>query len=177
MTHTLIEDGFDVSKAVAELESHPEFWKAITARQDAPESPHVDTETIILRGPTELSFYGFMQSLESVNYGMVAHLPECVNLALEIIKAVKPSEVGRVVIVNLKAGGKVIRHRDEGNYAEHFMRFHLPMKINEHTISYSEADQVVMKAGELWQFPHRLEHWVENNGDSDRWNMIIDIKV
>jgi hypothetical protein len=44
-----VAEHINVAPLLKKLERHPELWGEITARQEAPGSPHKDTEAIFLR--------------------------------------------------------------------------------------------------------------------------------
>ena len=46
--------------------------------------------------------------------------------------AARVEDMGRVLIVNLKPCGHVTKHNDQGTYADHYQRFHLVLKSNQH---------------------------------------------
>jgi len=175
--HKLIKSGFNVSYAQQELENNPKYWSELTFRQNFKDSPHVNTETIYLRGPESITPDTILHSIKAINLQIMQNLPNCVELAAEILRFMQPKEVGRIVIVNLKKNGTVSPHTDEGKYADYYKRFHLSIKTNKKVFHYSQNDYVIMKEGELWEYAHKFSHHTENHGDSDRWNMIFDLRI
>ena len=174
--HKLLKSGFNVDSAQHELENHPECWRELTFRQDFEGSAHTDTETIYLRGPTEISPNAMIHSTKAINYPIIQRLPHCVELATYIMQYMQPKEVGRIVIVNLKPHKSVSAHIDEGEYADYYKRYHVPIKTNSLVHHYSQNDYVIMQKGELWEYAHKLPHHTVNLSDSDRWNMIFDFR-
>ena len=174
--HRLILKGLNVSKAQDELLNNPEVWKMIQLRQNIPNSAHAETESIYIRGPSEFTPEGIRNSLQSLDSQFAKdNLPECVKLVKGIVKLLKPKKLGRVLIINLKAGKSIKKHVDNGPYASQFNRYHIPIKTNNQVISYSPNDAVNMKEGELWYYPHKTEHYIENNGNEDRWHLVFDL--
>ena len=84
-------------------------------------------------------------------------------------------QAGRIMLAELKAGGKIAAHVDEGAYAEHFQRLHLVLTGSCEFHCGNEA--VTMVPGELWWFDHQQKHRVENEGTSPRVNLIMDIRL
>ena len=52
-----IAEGLDVEPLLQLLDAKPELWKEITIRQNFTKSPHIDTETIHVRGALKMSAY------------------------------------------------------------------------------------------------------------------------
>lgn len=178
MKHILLLKDIDVSKAKQELTDNPDIWERIRLRQNIPNSVHSETQSIYMRGPSEFTPEGIRNSLTSLNsrYAM-ENLPECLKVITQVIKKINPKRIGRILIINLKAGGSIKKHVDNGPYASEFDRYHIPIKTNDKVISYSPEDAVNMKEGELWLYPHKVEHYIENNGDTDRWHLVFDLRA
>jgi hypothetical protein len=174
MTHQLLLTDIDISKAKQEIENKLYLWSLHTERQSSPLSAHQQTETIYLQGPLQFTYDAFINSLDSFKYIEADLLPHCMDLVNQVIKYLKPKEIGRVVIVNLKANGKVNKHIDQGKYPEHYERYHLAIKSNDKCISYSNEMPFIMQEGELWKYAHRIPHYAVNNSNEDRWNLIFD---
>lgn len=171
----LIASGLDVAASLAEIAAQPEMWKEITMRQTFPGSVHHDTEAIHLRVPTEATPEAILESLESRdNVPTLQRLPATCALLSGLMKAVDVRQLGRVMIVNLKAGGEIDPHYDGGAYAAHFDRFHLVLDSAEGNIFHCAGESVHMRAGEFWCFNHFIEHHVLNRSDRDRIHIIID---
>lgn len=180
MTHTapfkLLDSGLDVQPIVEKILESPELWKEITARQEYTGSAHKDTECIFLRGPYAFTPYYYIYDTGSFDYPVIDKFSDVLIPVLRpLLKdVIQVTELGRVLVVNLKAGGKVTKHVDQGKYADHFARFHLALSGNDQCYLVVGDDKVCMKPGEAWWFDHKQEHSAYNAGDSDRWHIIID---
>lgn len=84
------------------------------------------------------------------------------------------TELGRVLIVNLKPGVQLKPHIDEGTYADHFARFHVALTSNDRCMLEVGGDQAAMQPGEAWWFDHKQQHSAFNLGTTDRWHIILD---
>lgn len=172
----LLETGIDVQPIVDRINEMPELWTEITARQEYTGSAHKDTETIFARGPFSFTPYYYQFDTGSYDY------PAMDKLADVLVPVIRPllentlavTELGRVLIVNLKAGGVVKSHIDKGKYADHFARFHLCLTGNDRCALVVNKQPFFMKPGEFWWFDHKQEHSAFNQGETDRWNIIID---
>jgi GNAT superfamily N-acetyltransferase len=177
MNHfTKIPFGFNPSMKLRELDASPEMWHQITARQDFPGSDHKDTQTIYLRGPGHMEVPSdYVAVGNAVDYrGNLEALPFCEALLCDALKAIGATELGYVMVVKLKAGGRVTPHIDEGPYSDHFTRFHLVLSTNDGCLFHVEQEAQHMAAGELWQFDHKATHAFVNAGDTDRIHIIFD---
>jgi hypothetical protein len=163
----------DVRAALAEIERQPELWGEITLRQTYPGTAHADTETIFIRGPSSPA--GAFDEVPAHFYPAVEKLPECSHLVSLLAESLNAKELGRVMVVKLKAGGHIAPHVDEGKYAEHYERFHFVLDSDEGNV-FQCADRIEwMKPGTAWWFDHRVEHSVTNASARDRIHLIVDL--
>lgn len=167
-----LAEGLNTRPAMTELGRRPELWALIQLRQQYAGSAHVDTETIVLRGPT--SAENLFDNIESVDYAYFIELPAITQLIRYAIEPLHYRDLGRLMIVNLKAGGEITPHTDEGAYARYFARFHLVLESSPACIFTAGGESVHMAPGELWWFNHQVEHSVVNNGP-DRTHLIMDL--
>ena len=171
----LIASDLDVAASLAEIAAQPEMWKEITLRQSFPGSVHHDTEAIHLRVPTETTPEAILESLQSLdNVPTLQRLPATCALVAGALKAADMRQLGRVMVVNLKAGGAIDPHIDGGAYAAHFDRFHMVLTSADGNIFHCGDESVHMRAGEFWCFNHHIEHHVLNRSSEDRLHIIID---
>lgn len=183
-----VTDGIDIGPMVAALYEHHAIWDQIKARQETPGSPHSETKTIFLRWSKDFTVDAAFNQVAAVNYPALKEFPEADDLINTFNGILRPTEIGRVIITSLKPGGRISPHIDEGNYPDHFQRFHLPLSSNILSTFYGKVlisekmksyltESVCMKPGELWWFDNKKEHWVENLGTSPRVHMIFDAVV
>src|SRR5690606_11409462 len=81
-------------------------------------------------------------------------------------------------LMRLKAGAEIKPHRDRGlslEYGE--ARLHLPLQTSDNIHFYINGCEVPMRAGELWYINADQEHSVQNMGDEDRINLVIDCEA
>lgn len=171
----LVAQGLDVKPLVDALESRPELWKHITARQIAPGSAHHDTEAIFLRWCAKLDVHAAFNELEAVDFRAALELPEAVELVKQALQHIPHEAIGRILIVNLKAGGSIDAHMDEGAYADHYDRFHISLQSDEGNIFHVGGKSFHALPGELWWFNHKQHHSVENKSGRDRLHLILDV--
>jgi hypothetical protein len=166
----------------AAIDARPDLWGEITARQDHPMSPHRDTEAVFLRWCRGADVVSVFTDLVAVDYPALHVLHrETWPILDAIVNAVGGTELGRAMVVNLKPGGFIKPHADEGAYADTFERFHVPLRAPGecyfHVDGDGETETVRMKTGELWWFDHKRTHWVGNASVDPRWHLIVDIKA
>jgi hypothetical protein len=170
--------GFDVQPALAELVANPDLWAIFTARQDTPGSAHHDTECIVLRGPKTISHESVFNDLDADWLAYAYALPALrAIIALAGAKLGDIEQLGRVMVVNLKPGGRIDPHVDEGAYAAHYDRFHLVLQSRPGNWFYCGDEAVAMQPGELWKFDHHTEHKVANLSEQGRIHIIIDARL
>jgi len=175
-----LSNGLDVRPLLDALDARPELWNQITARQDTPGSPHLQTETIILRGCRGQTLEDVFNEIPAIEYPAAQLLPQVWPLIQYALARVDSNELGRVLIVKLPAGKSVERHHDDGAYADHYARFHIPLQSRIGNIFTSalrdHAEETVwMQPGSMWWFDHKRDHWLANNSTQDRIHLIIDM--
>jgi len=168
-------EGLETAPLFNYLKANKQLWKVNEKRQSFEGTPHKDTETIFLRGPLEFTRDGYQEQLEAYDYDNPAKLIKLVSTILRpCLEVLEITKLGYVLIVNLKAGGLIDEHTDEGLYAQFYDRFHIPI-FSEEGNEFTCGDETVhMKAGELWMFNHREPHSVVNNSTKDRIHLIFD---
>jgi mannose-6-phosphate isomerase-like protein (cupin superfamily) len=80
-----------------------------------------------------------------------------------------------VRLMRLKAGAEIKPHRDRGlslEYGE--ARLHLPLQTSNKIHFFVNGREVPMRAGELWYINADQEHSVQNLGEEDRINLVMD---
>lgn len=83
-----------------------------------------------------------------------------------------------VRLMRLKAGAKILRHRDaELSYEHGEARLHIPLQTNEQVQFILDGELLPMRLGECWYINANLHHSVENNGKTDRIHLVIDCEV
>lgn len=170
---------FDVTPALADLAANAPMWDEFTIRQNAPGSNHRDTRAIVLRGPD----YEAQQINQEVAQGMlecrdwvenIERLPAVRDLCAAAAQHIGIKDWGRVMLVELAPGGHILRHSDQGAYAEHYDRFHLVLSSEDGNTFENAGETIHMQPGELWQFSHHEEHEVFNRSTVPRIHLIID---
>lgn len=164
--------GIDTRPALKELEERAELWDVFTLRQKYEGSAHRDTKTIVLRAPTS-ELDQVMECLDHIDLDILEQLPCVYDLLCRASLAVRARDIGRLMIVKLRQGGRVTPHRDEGGYARYFARFHLVLSSSPDCWFHAGGERVNMAPGELWWFNHQVEHEVRNGGP-DRIHLIMD---
>ena len=171
-----LAEGIAPAALLAKLEATPELWQEITVRQDYADSAHKHTETIFLRGPDAFDWQTVQGGFSAKNYPALAILADPIGPILDrLCFDLQVSELGRVMLVNLKSRCGISPHTDEGAYAEHFSRIHVALKSEVGNAFMCGGEMIHMKPGEAWWFDHQTEHKVDNDSIADRIHLIIDL--
>lgn len=167
-----------VQPALDELDASRWLWNVMTARQNTPGSAHHDTECIVLRGPKALTLENVFTELRADWVEYITALPALHKLASAAVDLLgEVEQLGRVMVVSLKAGGRIDLHNDTGPYAEHYDRFHVALTSAPGNWFYCGDEAVAMKPGEMWKFDHHSEHHVANLSGESRIHLIIDARL
>lgn len=156
-----------------------DWWDLDTARTGFEKSPHQQVHDILLRccqteGRTLSEAY---VDLDAVDREVFQQLPEARGIALDLMRFVGGSRLGRVVVTRLEPGCKIAKHRDEGAYAEYYDRYHVVLQGLPGSVFTCGDEAVQMMTGDIWWVNVREPHEVSNNSSDDRIHMIVDIRV
>ena len=82
---------------------------------------------------------------------------------------------GRVLIINLPSGKDIPEHTDSGPYLQIVHRTHIPIITNDQVVFGVGETEMNMKEGNCYEINNHKIHYVYNNGESDRYHLLIDI--
>ena len=164
----------DTSKAATELSTNAPLWDAFTLRQNLPGSPHGDTKCILLRGDFCRPF-ALGVTRTRTHHG--EKLPDCIALVNSALAGLPVIEVGNVMAVSLKPGGRVLPHPDEGEYAYHFDRLHIVVTDNHNSWLLCGDERAYTKQGDMFFFNHHIMHSAGNDSNTERVHIIVDVKL
>ena len=177
MTHVLPIAHLDTFALLASLYARREAFNDETLRQAYPGSPHRDTRTIFLRGPEQPTPARWFEDVLHVDYPALANWPEATAVLAEIGWHLPLGAVlDKAMIVELKPGGVIAWHTDEGHYAELHDRYHLPLVTNPGAFLLSGGEQVHVPVGLLTRFDNRVLHSAVNDGRTPRIHLIVDVR-
>ena len=145
----VIDPFMDVAPLLAELEKRPDRWLVNTSRQEQIRCQR-DTQTIFLRTARKpfppdtpgSEVHATADTKESTNF------PRAMAAASQIADRMN-GELGRVMIVRLKPGGKIYAHKDQGAYYRVRNRFHLILQAGEGCLLRCQDATVATRAGQL----------------------------
>lgn len=154
------------------------MWNWLPLRTAFDGSPHEEVQDVALRGPlfqAGKTLADLQNEILCHNYPVMKGLPHVYQTCLNIMYHVRGEALGRVVITKLKPGGKIYPHKDEGEAADIYDRYHLVLQGDEGNTFIVNGEEQVMRVGELWWVNNHDLHSVENRGEEDRIHMIIDV--
>lgn len=93
----------------------------------------------------------------------------------EVISLFSP--VGQTKVMRLKAGTSLPEHTDIHPYWDKRIRIHIPIITNTGVLFHCDGETVQMEAGSCFVLDNARPHSVENNGDEDRYHLVIDITL
>lgn len=172
---------FDVTRALSELDAHPELWDQHSLRTERYQTPHKVVSDIWVRyndfDNLAKDSYAFTQMPhESVWYPCVEVIPSIKELAETVFDYVCGKELGGVLITRIPPGGSVEPHIDTGWHAGYYEKFAVQLKGNKDQAFCFESDELRPLPGDLYTFDNSKTHWVTNESNEDRMTLIICIK-
>ena len=111
---------------------------------------------------------------------MLRHMYPNINKMVEwCYSAVAGTALGRIMVVKLLPGGRVMPHIDIGMYFQSHHRFHVPITTNSGVVFTGPINTIPihMPKGVLCQLMNLQLHGVENNSNDYRTHIIIDINT
>ena len=154
------------------------IWDWLTLRTAFEGSPHREAQDVALRGPLlrmGRTLADLQEEVLCYNYDVMGGLPFIYQTCLNIMYHVRGEALGRVVVTKLKPGGKIYPHKDQGEAADIYDRYHLVIKGDEGNTFIVNGEEQVMRVGELWWVNNHNLHSVENRGKEERIHLIIDV--
>lgn len=167
------------------IQRRPELWKLDTYLRDYPQGPFGEVESIILRFPaksvheTEEALKDHLSQFDQhENYDQPAYkiLTEARPIVMNLMAYVGGERLGRVMINNIKPGGKIFPHADTPVHADYWDRFHVVLESSPGVDFRCGDEHVYMQRGSVYWFNNSEEHEVTNNSATDRIHMVIDVK-
>ncbi len=162
----------DIAGVVEAIKDNPSLWTDNTFRQTATRTAHRDTETIYLHAPASIEGRALVDVVPTVDH-RGAEIPALAAF-LARIRAAHKWPLARLMIVNLKPGGRIVQHSDGGDFADATERFHAPLLTNPWAWLRSGTDTVNLRAGVLYWVNKHIPHEGANEGSTPRWHAIAD---
>lgn len=157
------------------VHDHSSEFGRVNVREMHEGSAHYATQSIYLRAPPWPleSAKEAHDDLRVINWPLL-QLDQRFHGLLVALENVIALPMARALIVNLRPGGKIKEHKDEGAYAAATERFHYPIETNPEAVSKIGTEEVHMPAGTLWWFNKDEPHSAVNGGTSNRVHLIFD---
>lgn len=171
------------------IKRQPELWHADTYMRDYPQGPFGETNSILLRFPmrrvmeleADLEAYNAGKSQydwhESVDFPAYDLLPEARPLIADLMRLVEGERLGRCIINQIEAGGRIFPHVDTPIHTSYYHRFHIPLQAAPGVVFRAGDEQVTMLPGQVWWFDNKAEHEVINNSGDSRIHLVVDIRT
>ncbi len=172
-----LDISFDVSGLKSFLESC-DMWGEFPQRCLG-DSPHRHVEDIWVRykDPAEHiesgDWSGMADEHEAVWLKDIAEIKDISSRLMEFLGG---SELGGVLLTKLPAGKQVYPHTDKGWHAEHYDKYYVPIKNESGAKFCFDYGDIDPTEGEVYAFRNDVNHWVDNDSESDRIAMVICIR-
>lgn len=174
-----LADGIVVLPIMSAVMRNATLWNVDKTRTSFEGSPHKQASDILLRccktdSKTLSEAYVDLEAFDRPAFALIGPARE---MALDVMKIVGGTRLGRVVLTKLPPGGKIEPHADEGAYADYYTRYHVVLHGLPGSMFMCGDESTQMKTGELWWFDHAAQHSVKNNSVDDRIHLIVDIRI
>lgn len=177
----ILASDIPVADALAQLEAQPALWDEHPERTHE-SSPHFGVPDVWLRYRALQELTEPKKYLEphlAVFYPAWHQLPAIHPIVFGLMAMTKAVYLGGILITKMPPGSEVKPHHDKGSWHAEYCncKVHVPLKANESCINRCEDQSVVMFPGDAWTFSNLKMHSVENNGDDERINLIVCLRV
>jgi len=173
-----------IAKLQFEVFRNYELFGQFTIRESYEGTAHGDTKSIPLRlgkslvetmSLEDLTPYNMMDEMEFEDWDNFEKFPLMRATIDHVMSAHHLTELGWVTITSLKPDGKVLPHKDEGEYCKNFHRFHVV--IYGSCKFYFEDDEEVFNQGDIFTFANKSNHCAWNLSTShERIHLIFDAR-
>jgi hypothetical protein len=183
-SHELVCDNLDVLSLQAELLNNYDEFDKINLRRLG-NSPHAEMTDIWVRYNHIDNYHDdvlngtskFNDEHDAVWYPVIDKIPSAKKVIFDLMSQVDGERLGGILITKLNANGKIKKHTDSGWHAEYYDKFYVPI-LNKEGAKFCFPDgDINPQLGNAWWFDNSVNHWVENNTDSDRIAMIVCIRT
>jgi hypothetical protein len=167
-----LHGNFDVSEISQLLSTYSDEWLANKERQVMYEV-HKETNSIFVYDHSNNWSLGDPYDLK-VNDSQ----PVLIDLVSSIVKSLESihdGKVGKCVFIKMPAHKSVGEHTDKMDYLGAVRRHHIAITTNDDVFFFVNKEAKNMKVGECWEINNNLLHSVENNGDTERIHLMVDI--
>jgi aspartyl/asparaginyl beta-hydroxylase len=172
ITYARLDIPFDIQTVQNEVLSLPAQWHAHF------NSAHYAGRwtAIALRSPGADGDRILPGAAEGVEYGDTPLLDKCP--AIRALLARLQCPVMSVRLMNLEKGAIIKTHCDQDlAFEKGEVRLHFPVCTNEKVHFFANDALLKMKEGECWYVNVNLPHRVQNEGETDRIHLVVDLVV
>lgn len=174
----------DVSMLAATLLTrHRKLFDVDRRRQESDKSPHHATRSIFLRLPPGANtVYDWTADVPHADADILEEWKQAQNVLRKIKHLAapfvggQPAELGKAMIVELKPGGTVDWHRDEGAYAEAHHRLHVGLVWSPGAALFCGSEGINPSVGQVVWMNNRQLHSAVNVGANPRVHLIVDVR-
>lgn len=165
-------------KVMAEEVVNSPLWDSVRIRTTHENTPHAQVSDILLRfNEMQATVQQALDDCETYPLDGWSQFMVCRNVALDLMRYVEGTRLGRVMLTRLPHGGKIVPHADAGTPATYYERYHVVIGSGEGPNRFRVMDEWVdMRPGEVWWVNNAVEHEVVNDSGADRIHMIVDIR-
>lgn len=179
MNYLKIAEGIDVEQINKELRENPQVWNSVKDRTEQETSPHREVSDIWVRYSDIEEFRSGERGVPFIShwYKSAECLPSIVDFSFRTMFAVEGENLGAVLVTKVPAGGKVYPHTDTGWHVDFYDKFYLHLESNDNVeFCWKDGQRIQPKKGDLYWLDNTKEHWVNNDGETDRTTLIVCIK-
>jgi hypothetical protein len=163
---------FDTSSIAKRLSTYSEEWFENKDRQILYEV-HKETNSIFVYDHANTWALGDNYDLK-VNENQSVMI-DLVSPIVKSLESIHDGKVGKCVFIKMPAHKSVGEHTDKMDYLGAVRRHHIAITTNDDVLFFVNKESKNMKVGECWEINNNLLHSVENNGDSERIHLMVDI--
>jgi hypothetical protein len=163
---------YKVQEIVDHVLKFGDEWFIDTSRQDTFVEHRHTNSYFIYEYPFQ---WGFKEPYQGTNVCKDPVLNELVAPIIKDLELKYNGQVGKALLIKLKAGEAIDPHIDGGQYLGFSRRNHIAIVTNPDVDFMVDGETKNMKVGECWQINNFKEHAVNNRSSQDRIHLLIDI--
>lgn len=179
----LLLERIDPTAALCELDAHPELWDRNGLRKNNSGGVHSGMSDIWMRYNDEApfieagSYAGFNDKHVPIWYPAADALPILKKFCIDLMGKCRGEMLGGVLITRIPPGHEIKPHIDTGWHVNHFSKLYWSLRSNPQAVFGCGEHKIAPDAGDLYLFDNRDEHWVKNDGETDRITLIVCMRT
>lgn len=168
----ILHGNFDVSKIAEHVAKYADEWFVDTSRQTISEV-HKETHSVFIYDHD--ANWTILDPYNLIVNNSQKDMQELIKPIVDALESIHDGKVGKCLFIKLPPHKSIGEHTDKHQYLNTIRRHHIAITTNSEVLFFVDKEAKNMAVGECWEINNSKLHAVENNGDTERIHLLIDI--